>query len=347
MQAISRADKVSFAFMGVLLVMLGVLHMAIPFLAVLFSYFALDKLRFGSQGKVLPVILFAILVAGIGAGLYYFIVQAVHTLPQVAEKSIPVMVGFAQKYSIELPFKDYAELKTLVFESVTEPGQRQVVGRFGTGLGRQLVFLVFALVISVSVFLNARYDLDEDQHRQRDNLYTASADAIALRLRNLYDSFATVMGAQIKISGINTALTAVFVIWAQLPYSGLIIVATFLCGLLPIIGNVISNTIITGIGFTKSPQLGVAALAFLVGLHKLEYFLNSKIIGERIRNPMWLTLLGLIIGERLMGIPGMILAPVVLYYIKSEAARLRFGATPGTPAQPPEFVTVSRNHDAA
>lgn len=42
-------------------------------------------------------------------------------------------------------------------------------------------------------------------------------------------------------------------------------------------------------------------------LHKLEYFLNSKIIGDRIKNPVWLTLLALIIGERFMGIPGMIL----------------------------------------
>ena len=39
---------------------------------------------------------------------------------------------------------------------------------------------------------------------------------------------------------------------------------------------------------------------------------------------MWLTLLGLIIGETLMGIPGMILAPVVLHYIKVEASKSRF-----------------------
>jgi predicted PurR-regulated permease PerM len=327
--------------------MIGVLHMATPFLAVLFSYLALDKLRFGGQGKVLPVALFAILVTAIGAGLYFFIHQAFVTLPHVAETSIPVVVKFAQQHGVELPFSDFESFKTLVFESVTESGQREVVGRSATGLGRQLVFLVFGLVIAVSVFLNARYDLDEDQHRERDNLYTASADAIAQRLRNFYDSFATVMGAQMKISAINTVLTAIFVIWTQLPYNGLIIGATFLCGLLPIIGNVISNTIITGIGFTRSPELGIAALAFLVVLHKLEYFLNSKIIGERIRNPTWLTLLGLIIGERLMGIPGIIMAPVVLYYVKSEAARLRFDATPGTPAQQPELVTVSKDHDAA
>jgi len=65
-------------------------------------------------------------------------------------------------------------------------------------------------------------------------------------------------------------------------------------------------------------QLAIFALVFLVVIHKLEYFLNSKIIGDRIRNPVWLTLIALIIGERLMGIPGLILAPVVLNYLRVE-----------------------------
>src|SRR5437899_10894589 len=67
-----------------------------------------------------------------------------------------------------------------------------------------------------------------------------------------------------------------------------------------------------------SPRLAIVALIFLVAVHKLEYFLNSKIIGDRIRNPVWLTLVALIIGERLMGIPGLILAPVVLNYLRVE-----------------------------
>ena len=136
-----------------------------------------------------------------------------------------------------------------------------------------------------------------------------------------YSSFAKVIGAQIAISSINTVLTAFFLIWNGYHYVMVIIVLTFLCGLLPIIGNIISNTLIVGVGFTVSPKVALFALIFLVVIHKLEYFLNSKIIGDRIKNPMWLTLVGLVIGEKLMGIPGMILAPVVLRYIKVETSR--------------------------
>jgi predicted PurR-regulated permease PerM len=86
----------------------------------------------------------------------------------------------------------------------------------------------------------------------------------------------------------------------------------------PIVGNLVSNTIIVFVALTVSLKLAIFALFFLVLIHKLEYFLNSKIIGDRIRNPAWLTLIALIIGERLMGIPGLILAPVVLNYLRVE-----------------------------
>ena len=115
-----------------------------------------------------------------------------------------------------------------------------------------------------------------------------------------------------------------------MPYTPLLLVITFACGFLPIVGNLISNSIIVGVAFTVSPDRALWALAFLVGLHKLEYFLNSKIIGERIHNPVWLTLIGLIVGERLMGIPGMILAPVILNYLKLEGSQI--AAQPDRPA---------------
>src|SRR5438067_10815004 len=87
-------------------------------------------------------------------------------------------------------------------------------------------------------------------------------------------------------------------------------------------GNLVSNTIIVGIALTVSRTTALLALVFLVLIHKLEYFLNSKIIGRRILNPLWLTLLALILGERLMGLPGMVLAPVILHYVKMEASRM-------------------------
>lgn len=107
-----------------------------------------------------------------------------------------------------------------------------------------------------------------------------------------------------------------------MPHAPLLIAITFLFGVVPIAGNLISNTIITFIALSVSLKLAIASLVFLILVHKLEYFLNSTIIGQRIRNPVWLTLIALIVGERLMGIPGLVLAPVVLNYLRVEMLKV-------------------------
>lgn len=315
---------VSYLLFGLMLGLVGWLDLATPLITVLFSYFALEKLTF-IRSKWLAVVLFIILVLGIFYGFVHFIRQASNALPDIAATSIPKIIDYAKHHDIKLPFEDLDlrdsdSLKALVINTVKT--QFRYLGNFAKVATKEFVFLVIGFVVTISLFINPKLDLDRGKHLFENNLYSALCDEVTARFRSFYRSFATVMGAQITISTINTALTAIFIVAVALPYSAVVIGVTFLCGLLPILGNLISNSVIVGIGFTKSPQLAIAALTFLVVLHKLEYFLNSKIIGDRIRNPVWLTLLGLILGERLMGIPGMILAPVVLNYIKVEAAQI-------------------------
>jgi predicted PurR-regulated permease PerM len=181
-------------------------------------------------------------------------------------------------------------------------------------------------------------------HRVKNNLYSICCDEVSTRFRDFYRSFATVMGAQITISLINTVLTSIFLLAVRMPQAPLLIAVTLLCGLVPIVGNLVSNTIIVFIALTVSLKLAISALLFLILIHKLEYFLNSKIIGDRIRNPIWLTLVALIIGERLMGIPGLILAPVVLNYLRVEmlTVEVRMAEAPNSNIQAPKKFEASK-----
>ena len=315
--------RLSYGFIALLLVAAGWLHLATPLVTVFFCYFALHVLAWGGR-KWLAVALFLILLTGLGVGFYWFIRQTIQAMPKIAETTIPVVLEWAEKRGVELPFSDYASLRQLALGEVKE--RFAGLGRHAGAAAIEIAAVIIGIVVAISMFLNSRFDLETDKPHRSNNLYTLTAAEISHRFRTLYASFATVMGAQIAISAINTLLTGVFLFWNHLPYAKVIIGVTFLCGLLPIIGNLLSNTLIVGVAFTISPNMALAALVFLVVLHKLEYFLNSKIIGDRIRNPMWLTLIGLVLGEKLMGIPGMILAPVILHYIKVEAKRSRVTA---------------------
>lgn len=328
----NQPERISYAIMVVLLLLIGWLHLGTLVLTVLFGYFALQQFSFG-RSRLLGVTLYLIGVVLIGCGLFYFSRQAYVTAPRIAETAIPAVVEYAEKKGIELPFSDYASLKAVAINEVQEDvasiGQRVRAAAF------QIVLLVIGLVVATGMFLNATWGTENDPNTSRDSLYATVVRELDLRARTFYRSFSRVIGAQIVISAINTLLTAVFLVWNGYPYKTVLVAFTFLCGLLPIVGNVISNTVIVGVSFTLSPNMALLALIFLIVIHKLEYFLNSKIIGDRIKNPMWLTLIGLVLGEKLMGIPGMILAPVVLHYIKVEASRNKVAG-----AEPPNTASL-------
>jgi predicted PurR-regulated permease PerM len=318
---------ISYGVLVLILVLPGVLHLGAPLLAVLFSYFALRQLLLLTKRKWLALLSFILVALGIAFCAVYFTRAALAALPEVAEHSIPSASAWAQARQIELPFTDFDSLKALVIDSAKEEAHylRNVI-RLAGSTTTTLLFLLIGIVVAISLFFNSQLDLYRETHKTKNNLYSILADEIATRFRDFYRSFATVMGAQITISLINTLLTAIFVLIIRLPNGALIIALTFLCGLLPIVGNLVSNTIIVCLAFTISLKTALVALIFLIAIHKLEYFLNSKIIGDRIRNPVWLTLVALVIGERLMGIPGMVLAPVVLNYLRMELLKIEVPA---------------------
>jgi predicted PurR-regulated permease PerM len=318
--------KISYLFMTLLLLAVWALHLATPLLAALLSYLALllmQKLinRNRPRGKSLTVSIFLILLAILLFGLWFFGTQTIKALPKIVDKAIPTLADLAHKYQVELPFTDYQSLRELTLDSMMK--RAQLFGQLARAGATQIVFVIAGCVVAISFFLNPSFYLKNDSGPMRSSMYAASCRAVGDRFAVFFKSFATVMGAQIIISAINTFFTSVFVIAANLPYKIVVIGVTFLCGLLPVVGNLISNTVIVGIGLTISPRMGLMALIFLIVIHKLEYFLNSKIVGHKIRNPLWLTLLGLIVGERLMGVPGMILAPVVLHYFKVETSKIQ------------------------
>src|SRR5438046_5657328 len=268
----SKPARISYAIMALLLALVGMLHLATLALTTLFGYFALRQFSFG-RGKALGVAIYIIAVTAIGYGLFYFSRQTYKTLPEIADTTIPAVVNFAEKQGVELPFTDYASLKTVALSEVKEKIAN--VGRYARAIIFQVVMLIIGLVVAVSLFLNAGWQTAGDPHALKDSLYALVSEELVLRFRTCYRSFATVIGAQIVISIINTGLTSAFLAWNGYPYGMVLIVLTFLCGLLPIIGNLMSNTLIVGVAFTLSPRTALFALIFLVVIHEVAYFLNS------------------------------------------------------------------------
>jgi predicted PurR-regulated permease PerM len=72
------------------------------------------------------------------------------------------------------------------------------------------------------------------------------------------------------------------------------------------------------VGLSISLYVAIAALVFLVVVHKLEYFLNARIVGTRIHARAWELLIAMVFMEVAFGIAGLIAAPIYYAYIKNE-----------------------------
>ena len=185
----------------------------------------------------------------------------------------------------------------------------------GEQTGRTIVHLLAGMVIGA---LAALYDTTRVHH------YLPLSAALHQRVVNLHQAFRQMVFAQVRIAAINAFFTGIFLsvllpmAGITLPFVKTLILLTFIAGLLPVIGNLISNTVIVIISLAHSLPTAMFSLIFLVTIHKLEYFLNAKIIGMQINARAWELLGAMLMMEALFGIPGVIAAPVFYAYLKTE-----------------------------
>ncbi len=150
------------------------------------------------------------------------------------------------------------------------------------------------------------------------------ASALLARAGHLAQAFRNIVFAQVWISAINTVITAVFIMVAlplmgiKLPLAKTLIALTFFAGLLPVVGNLISNTVFVIVGLSVSLNTAIAILVFMIVIHKLEYFLNARIIGSHINAKSWELLIVILVMETCVGMPGVIAGPVFYAYMKKE-----------------------------
>ena len=150
--------------------------------------------------------------------------------------------------------------------------------------------------------------------------------ALAERIFRLGEAFRRVVFAQVRISALNTLFTALYLgallplFGVNLPLTKTMIVVTFLAGLLPVVGNLISNSVIFVVSLAHSPGVAISSLAFLVVIHKLEYFLNARIVGAQIRASAWELMTAMLVMESCFGLAGLVAAPICYAWLKDELA---------------------------
>jgi predicted PurR-regulated permease PerM len=329
-QSASKYEIAAWILAGVVLVLVLKLHLLPALLAGLLVYELVHILaprlhivRISEQWRKLAAVtlLSALIVVVITlaiVGVLAFLRSDTGSLPALLARMADILDGSRARLppwiAERLPASP-AALQAAAAEWLrVHAGALQTAGKqFGLALAHVLIGLIIGAMVSL---------------REARSGEARGPLSIALfeRARRLGDAFRRIVFAQVRISALNTLLTAIY-LTALLPLLGIhlplvktMILVTFLAGLLPVIGNLISNTVIVTVSLSYSGAAAIGSLAYLVFIHKLEYFFNARIVGTQIRARAYELLLAMLVMEAAFGIPGLIAAPIYYAYLKDELA---------------------------
>lgn len=256
------------------------------------------------------------LLALAGAGLVAFLRSDAGSLTvllsrmaQIIEDSRKILPGWLLERlpSDAITFKEQATVWLR-----THADALQVVGKEA---GRATAHIIIGMIIGGMLALRDAVVIDHFKPFSR---------ALVGRSSLLSNAFRRVVFAQVRISAINTFFTAVYLM-VVLPMAGIhlpliktMIAITFLVGLIPVLGNLISNTVIIIVSLSHSLGVATGSLVYLIVIHKFEYFLNARIVGGQIRANAWELLIAMLCMEAAFGIVGVVSAPIYYAYIKAE-----------------------------
>ncbi|RLJ62137.1 AI-2E family transporter [Sulfurisoma sediminicola] len=223
------------------------------------------------------------------------------TLPSWAIDMIPVDPDDLRMATVELLREHASELRNVGKEAAVT-----------------LAYILVGLIIGAMV-------ATQDAHGGRP--LGPVGVALQERVRRLAEAFRRIVFAQVRISVLNTVFTAIYLVVAlplfgvHLPLTKTLILITLIAGLLPVVGNLISNVVIVVVSLAHSPHAALASLIFLVVVHKFEYFLNARIVGSQINARAWELLTAMLLMEAVFGMTGVVAAPIVYAWLKDELTR--------------------------
>ncbi len=325
---VTRADIAAWIVIALALGLIIELHLLSGLLAGLLVFKLVDVLtpwlRLRALGRDGPRVLAVMLIAsaviaaliGIGVGIVALLRNSGESVPllmekmaQIIEDARAILPSGLQAYVPE----DSETLRRTIAEWLrSNAGALQLAGR---GIGRSLVHVLMGMIIGALLSMQKA----AQPHERRP-----LSDLIAWHAACLGAAFQRVVFAQFWISLINTFFTWLYLdvvlrlFGVDLPLVKILVALTFIVGLLPIIGNLISNTAIVVVCLSQGVPLALTSLVFLVVIHKLEYFLNARIIGSHINARAFELLIAMLVMEAAFGVTGVVAAPIFYAYFKEE-----------------------------
>jgi len=323
----NKYDVAAWALAGIVLLFVLMFHLLPALLAGLLVYELIHILTPhiarklpGDRAKLLAIAFLVIVIVGLltltGAGLVAFFRSESGSLTVLLAKMAQIIEDSRKIFPAWMLSHLPADASTFRVQAA-EWLRLHSVDLQGAGkeAGRLIAHIILGMIIGGIVAL---------RDAAHDDEFKPFAHTLVGRAALFGDAFRRVVFAQVRIAAINATFTGIYllvllpILGVGLPLVKTMIAITFVVGLIPVAGNLISNSIIVIVSLSQSLTVALGSLVYLVVIHKFEYFLNARIIGNQIRANAWELLIAMVMMEAAFGLAGIVAAPIYYAYIKSE-----------------------------
>lgn len=183
----------------------------------------------------------------------------------------------------------------------------------------------FFVYVLIGFILALVYTLEEEELAEFwERVDTRSLGGTLGRwLGHVADSTIVTVQLQVVVAVFNTVTTLPVLLFLGVPHVGPLMLLIFVSALVPVIGNIVSGTVLCLLAYQANGWLGVGifiALTFI--LHKVEsYYLSPRLTARHVKIPGFMLIVSLLACEHVFGFKGLFLSFPILFVagrIRSE-----------------------------
>lgn len=193
--------------------------------------------------------------------------------------------------------------------SALDPAVWATVSGGALRLGADIINGTFGLLFVVVLTIYFVSSLDSMKAALYDLVPMSKRPSFIEIAEEIFESIGKYLGGQVTLASINAVFTFILLTVLGVRYAAILAFVALFITLIPVIGSVISTTLMTLVSLFNSPSTALIVVIVMIVYMQVEaYVISPRIIGKAISIPASLVLIGALIGGTLLGLLGALVA---------------------------------------
>lgn len=195
----------------------------------------------------------------------------------------------------------------------SDPNLWITLGGGALRIGADIINGSFGVLLVVVITLYFVASLDSMKQALYELVSGSKRDTFAEIAEEIFDSIGKYLSGQIVLAAMNATFSFILLSILGVRYAGILAFIALFITLIPVIGPLISTTLMVLVSLFTSPATAlIVGIVMIIYMQVEAYLFTPRIIGKAISIPASLVLIGAVIGGTLLGLLGALVAsPVV------------------------------------